>query len=155
MAEIGYALDTMDQFLGKELGLSDWVTIDQERINQFADCTGDHQWIHVDVDRAQHESPFGGTIAHGYLTLSLLPFLRKDMGMIPDGVAQALNYGTEKVRFLTPVRSGARVRVRVVLLSAEEKRPGQILTKTQNTIEIEGEEKPAMVAETLALLIVK
>ena len=147
-----YSLETLDQFIGEELGVSDWLTVDQERINAFADCTGDHQWIHVDVERAKRESPFGGPIAHGYLTLSLLPTLRTEVSVIPDGVSHAINYGLDKVRFLNPVKAGARIRNRVHILSAEDKRKGRILLKTKNTVEIEGETTPAMIAESLVLL---
>ena len=149
----GYTLGTLNQFVGRELGVSDWIAIDQARIDQFADCTEDHQWIHVDIDRARHESPYGATIAHGFLTLSLLPKLRNDLGLVPDGVAHALHYGLDRVRFLSPVKAGARVRVRVTLLSVTEKGDGRTLLKTSNTVEIEGEEKPALIAETLAMLI--
>ena len=149
----GYALDTLDQFIGQELGVSAWITVDQARIDQFADCTEDHQWIHVDQERARHEGPYGGPIAHGFLSLSLLPTLRMDLGLVPDGVAHALNYGLDRVRFLNPVRAGARIRVRVALLAVTDKGQGRTLLKTQNTVEIEGEEKPALIAETLSMLI--
>ncbi len=149
----GYTFDTLDQFAGREIGVSGWLTLEQERIDRFAECTGDHQWIHVDAERARRESPFGTTIAHGFLTLSLLPGLRADLGLVPEGVAHVLNYGLDRVRFLAPVRAGARLRVRVRLLAVQDKGPGRKLLKTENTVEIEGEETPAMVAETLALLI--
>ena len=149
----GYTLDTLDRFIGRELGVSDWIVIDQARIDQFADCTEDHQWIHVDAERARRESPYGVPIAHGFLTLSLLPKLRMDLGLVPDGVAHALNYGLDRLRFLNPVKTGARIRVRVTLLSVTDKGAGRTLLKTQNTVEIEGEEKPALIAETLSLLI--
>ena len=147
-----YTLDTLDQFVGRELGVSDWLTVDQSRIDAFADCTGDHQWIHIDPERAR-SGPFGTTIAHGLLTLSLLPMLREQIGVVPAGVRQVLNYGSDRVRFLTPVPSGARIRARVTLVAAEPKGPGRTLLRTGNTVEIEGEERPALVAETLALLI--
>ena len=149
----GYTLATLDQFVGHELGVSDWIEIDQARIDQFAACTEDHQWIHVDADRARRESPYGTTIAHGFLTLSLLPRLRMDLGLVPNGVAHALNYGLDRLRFLTPVKAGARVRVRVTLVSVTDKGGGRILLKTSNTVEIEGEQKPALVAEMLSMLI--
>ena len=148
-----YSIDTISQYVGKELGVSDWMTIDQERINHFADFTGDHQWIHVDVERAKRESLFGTTIAHGYLTLSLAAALSMELGIIPAGVSQALNYGLDKVRFLAPVKSGSRVRDRVVLLAAEPQGKGRILLKFRNTIEIEGEAKPALIADALSLLV--
>jgi acyl dehydratase len=149
----GYTLASVNEFIGRELGVSDWITVDQERINQFADCTGDHQWIHVDVERAQRESPFGGTVAHGYLTLSLLPAMQYSVGTLPDGVTAALNYGADKVRFINPVKAGARIRDRITLVGAEDKDAGRVLMTTRHTIEIEGEEKPAMVADTLAMLM--
>ena len=149
----GYSFNTIQEFVGRELGVSDWITVDQESINKFAECTGDHQWIHVDVERAERESPYGTTIAHGFLTLSLLAQLQYAVGIVPPDVAQAVNFGLDRVRFIAPVKSGARIRNRVMLLSAEEKGEGRMLIKTQNTIGIEGEEKPAMVAEALALLM--
>ncbi len=134
--------------VGTEVGVSDWLQITQERVNQFADATGDHQWIHVDVERATRE--IGGPIAHGYLTLSLLPFL--SAGMMPvKGVTRGINYGSDKVRFVSMVRVGKRVRLRQQLIGAEPK-AGGIQIKNLCTIEIEGEEKPACVAETLTVL---
>jgi acyl dehydratase len=153
MAISGYSLSTITNFVGQELGVSAWMTIDQERINQFADFTGDHQWIHVDVERARRESPSGSTIAHGFLTLSLAAALQYEIGIIPAGVSEALNYGLERVRFLAPVKAGARIRDRVVLLAVETRGKGQLLLKTRNTIEIEGESRPALIAETLSLLL--
>jgi len=153
MAISGYSLSTITNFVGQELGVSAWMTIDQERINQFADFTGDHQWIHVDVERARRESPSGSTIAHGFLTLSLAASLQYEIGIIPAGVSEALNYGLERVRFLAPVKAGARIRDRVVLLAVETRGKGQLLLKTRNTIEIEGESRPALIAETLSLLL--
>ena len=153
MSRDGYSLKTIGQFVGQELGVSDWLTVDQKRINQFADCTGDYQWIHVDVERARRESPLGSTIAHGYLTLALLGSLQMSLGIIPTDVSQALYYGLDRVRFMTPVKSGARIRNRVVLLAVERQDKGRILLKTQNTIEIEGEKKPALMANTLILLL--
>jgi len=153
MAISGYSLSTITNFVGQEMGVSEWMTIDQERINQFADFTGDHQWIHVDVERARRESPSGSTIAHGFLTLSLAAALQYEIGIIPAGVSEALNYGLERVRFLAPVKAGARIRDRVVLLAVETRGKGQLLLKTRNTIEIEGESRPALIAETLSLLL--
>src|SRR6478672_8123691 len=140
----GYSMATLGEFTGREIGVSGWVAIDQQRIDAFADCTGDRQWIHVDVERARCESPYGGTIAHGYLTLSLAASLAIEAGVIPADAAAALNYGLDKVRFIAPVKAGARVRNRVVLLAAEAKSPGRALITMQNTIEIEGETKPAL-----------
>ena len=134
--------------VGTEVGVSDWLQITQERVNQFADATGDHQWIHVDVERATRE--IGGPIAHGYLTLSLLPFL--SAGMMPvKGVTRGINYGSDKVRFISMVRVGKRVRLRQQLIGAEPKAGGMQI-KNLCTIEIEGEDKPACVAETLTVL---
>jgi acyl dehydratase len=148
-----YSLETIIDFVGQELGVTAWMTIDQERINQYADFTGDHQWIHVDVARARRESPFGSTIAHGYLTHSLASSWQYELGIVPAGVSESLNYGLERVRFLAPVRVGARIRDRVVLLAVEPKDEARILLKTRNTIEIEGETRPALIAETLTLLL--
>jgi acyl dehydratase len=153
MTQEGYTLATINEFVGKELGVSDWITVDQQRINEFADCTGDHQWIHVDVERAQRESPFGGTVAHGYLTLSLLPAMQYQVGTVPGGVTAALNYGADKVRFITPVRAGARIRDRVTLLAVEDKGGGRLLLTSRHSVEIEGVDKPALVADTLAMVL--
>jgi acyl dehydratase len=139
--------------IGQELGLSDWVAIDQQTIDAFAACTGDNQWIHVDVERAKRESPFRGPIAHGYLTLAMVAPLAMRVGVIPTDAAAGLNYGIDKVRFLAPVPAGARVRLRVVLAGIEPRESGQVIMKTLNTLEVEGSERPALVAETLALLI--
>jgi acyl dehydratase len=148
----GMTFDDLKGMVGQELGLSDWVTIDQDRINQFAECTEDRQWIHVDAERAAKESPFRTTIAHGYLTLSLIAGLGLQAIKMPSNLMAAFNYGLDKVRFITPVKVNARVRLRVSLIALDEKGPGQYLMKTSNTIEIEGEEKPALIAETLAML---
>lgn len=139
--------------IGTEIGVSSWVTVDQNRINAFADCTNDHQWIHVDVERAKKESPFGTTIAHGYLTLSLLADMSYEIGIVPEDVAAVFNYGLDKVRFLTPVKSGSRVRARATLTDVTEQAGGRKLLKVTNSIEIEGETKPALIAETLAVLV--
>jgi acyl dehydratase len=146
-------LSGLSERIGRELGISDWVAIDQERIEAFATCTGDHQWIHVDVERARRESPFRGPIAHGYLTLAMIAPLAMQIGVIPRDAAAGLNYGIDRVRFLAPVPAGARVRLRVVLVGVEPRDGGQMIMKTHNTLEVEGSEKPAIVAETVALLI--
>ena len=148
-----FTVAEMSKHIGKELGVSDWVTIDQSRIDTFASCTGDHQWIHVDVERAKRESPFRGPIAHGYLALSMVAPLSMQVGILPKDSAAGLNYGIDKVRFLAPVPAGARVRLRVVLAGVEPREGGQAIMKTQNTLEVEGSPKPALIAETLALLI--
>jgi acyl dehydratase len=143
----------LSQKVGQELGISSWVKIDQARIDAFASCTGDHQWIHVDAERAKRESPFRGLIAHGYLTLAMVAALSMEIGVIPSDAAAGLNYGIDKVRFLAPVPAGARVRLRVALAGIEPREGGQMIMKTLNTLEVEGSEKPALIAETLALLI--
>ena len=135
--------------------VSDWVEVTQEMINKFADATGDHQFIHVNPEMAKM-TPFGGTIAHGFLTLSLMPLLSSKVADAPkiEGVKMGVNYGGNKVRFLQPVRSGKRVRGRFVLTEFAEKRPGQWQQTTEITIEIEGEDKPAMIAEWIGLVFV-
>jgi acyl dehydratase len=145
------SLANIQQFVGRELGVSDWVTIDQKRINQFAACTGDHQWIHVDVERARRESPFETTIAHGYLTLAMLAQTSFEVWIQPAGIKQAFNYGADRVRFIGAVKSGARIRNRIKLLSVEEKGDGRALITTENSIEIEGEDKPALIANVLVM----
>ncbi len=145
--------ETIGGMAGKELGVSAWVTVDQTMINQFAECTGDKQWIHIDVERAKRESPFRAPVAHGYLTLSLIAPMSYEIGAVPDDTVAAFNYGLDKVRFITPVRVGSKVRMRSTLMSFDDKGGGQYLMKTNNTIEIDGEEKPALVAETLAMLV--
>jgi acyl dehydratase len=138
--------------VGTVLGTSEWITVDQEMINKFADATGDHQFIHVD-EAAAKMTPFGGTIAHGFLTLSLFPVMmaKSDMPKV-DGVKMGVNYGGNKTRFLSPVRSGKRVRGHFKLLSLEEKRPGQWQQTLEFTVEIEGEEKPALLAEWVTMM---
>jgi acyl dehydratase len=150
-----YSMATLNDFVGRELGVSDWVVVDQARIDAFADCTGDKQWIHVDVERASRESPYGGTIAHGYLTLSLLAALAIEVGLIPADAAAGLNYGLDKVRFVAPVKAGARVRGRLVMLEVERKSGGRVILKIENDLQIEGEGKPALIAETLVMLIAR
>lgn len=149
----GYSMATLGKFVGQELGVSDWILVDQARIDAFAQCTGDKQWIHVDVERAKRESPFGGTVAHGYLTLSLLASLAIEIGLIPKDASSGLNYGLDKVRFMAPVKAGSRVRSRVTLLSVEDKGNGRYMVKMANELQIDGESKPALLAETLALLV--
>jgi acyl dehydratase len=155
MALTQYSMASAPQFVGRELGASDWVAIDQDRIDAFAACTGDRQWIHVDVARAKRESPFGGPIAHGYLTLSLVASMAMELGVIPPDAATGLNYGLDKVRFIAPVKAGARVRARATLLATEPQSGGRLLLKLSCTLEIEDEAKPALVAELLCLLIGK
>ena len=144
-------IEELKSLIGQEVGTSDWFEVSQSRINDFADATGDHQWIHIDVERATRE--IGGPIAHGYLTLSLLASLAIEIGLIPEDASAGLNYGLDKVRFMTPVKAGGRVRNRVTLISVEKKGGGRIIVKTMNELQIEGEEKPALIAETLAMLV--
>lgn len=139
--------------VGKELGKSEWLTIDQQRINQFADCTGDHQFIHVDPEKARL-TPFGSTIAHGFLSLSLIPLLMENIMVLPQGLKMAVNYGLDSVRFIQPVKVDSRVRLVVTLTDATEKNPGQWLLKARAVLEIEGQEKPAYIAEPLTLCFV-
>ncbi len=138
----GYSIATIDSFVGRELGVSDWVVVDQARIDAFAACTGDRQWIHIDVERAKRESPFGGTIAHG--------------GFIPEPAGRTLlvNYGFDKIRFVAPVRVGKRVRALGTLAEISERKPGNLVMKIDVTVEIEGEDKPALIAEWLSLHVV-
>ncbi len=138
----------LPSLVGQEVGVSDWLEITQERVNQFAEATGDHQWIHVDVERATRE--IGGPIAHGYLTLSLIPFLGAGLLNV-TGVTRGINYGSDKVRFTNMVRVGKRVRMRQTLIGAEPKSGGMQM-KNLCTIEIEGEERPACVAETISVI---
>ena len=141
------------EHVGQELGSSSWITLDQQRINEFAHCTLDDQWIHVDVERAAKESPFGGTVAHGYLTLALLAPTTMEVVMGHVAVSSALNYGLEKVRFLAPVRAGKRVRNHIKVVGVEDKGNGRVLVTAENTFEIEGEPKPALIATTLAMMV--
>ena len=139
---------------GEVIGVSDWFAVTQERINMFADATGDHQFIHIDEEKAKH-TPFGGTIAHGFLTLSLLPVLgAMTEGARVDGIKMGVNYGGNKTRFISPVRAGKRVRAHTKLLELVEKRPGQWQQTNEITIEIEGEDKPALICEWITMLFV-
>lgn len=147
------SLDDIRSRIGEEVGVSSWLTIDQARIDAFADSTEDHQFIHVDPQAAA-AAGFGGTIAHGFLSLSLLSRMAAEAMLIPDGVKMALNYGFDRVRFLAPVRSGRRVRGRFTLDSIEEKAPGQYLMRHLVTVEIEGADKPALTAVWLGLIFI-
>jgi len=140
--------DTIKDFVGQEIGVSDWIEIDQDRVNQFADATGDHQWIHVDVERAKKE--LGSPIAHGYLTLSLIPYLTSGMLSV-EGVSRGINYGSNKVRFTNIVPVGSKVRARQKLTNVEEKAGGLQLTN-EVTVEIDGQDRPACVAETISII---
>ena len=139
--------------VGEEVGVSSWLEMDQQRINEFADATEDRQFIHTDPDAAA-KTPFGGTIGHGFLTLSMLSRMAAEGMLVPDSIRMAVNYGLDRVRFIAPVRSGKRIRGRFRLDSVEEKAPGQLLLRHTVTVEIEGEDKPALTAEWLGLLFV-
>lgn len=145
-------LEELSEYIGKETGTSDWFEIDQDRVNTFAEVTEDRQWIHIDEDAAA-QGPFGGTIAHGFLTLSLLSYLNTFNAVMPQGAAMLINYGTDKVRFINPVKVGKRIRSVGTLKDVTERSPGQILITTGVVVEIEGEDKPALVADTLTLAI--
>ena len=136
--------------IGKEIGVSDWVLVDQDRINKFADATGDHQWIHVDVERAKKEMPGGKTIGHGYLTLSLVPMLTHSISRVKK-VSRGINYGSNKVRFTSPVPAGSRVRARQKLIAADPVQGNGMRFTAEITIEIEGQERPACVAEVMSI----
>jgi acyl dehydratase len=144
--------DEIETYLGQETHRSDWFTVDQDRINAFADATLDHQWIHVDLDAAK-AGPFGNTIAHGFLTLSLLPYLGAGSLIVPEGVVMAINYGSDKVRFLNPVTVGSRIRLVSTFNGFSEKSPGRYLINQGVVMEIEGSETPALIAETLTLIV--
>ena len=139
--------------VGTELEPSPWIEITQERVNQFAEATNDHQFIHVDPEKAA-QTPFGGPIAHGFLSLSLLSYLNAQCAVMPENLLMGINYGSDKVRYLMPVRVGKRIRSRQTVLEVTEKQPGQWLLKTAVTVEIEGEETPALVAEILSMMVV-
>ncbi len=144
----------LPDYVGREVGVTDWLAVEQARIDQFADATDDHQYIHVDAERAAR-TPFGGTIAHGFLTLSLLSALNSRGGGIKlENTVMGINYGLDRVRFVNPVRSGQRIRARFTLAGAEEKSPGRFLLRYAVTVEIEGEEKPALVADWLGMTVV-
>lgn len=142
--------DNLQQYVGQSIGSSSWVEVPQSRIDAFADCTEDRQWIHIDVERAKSESPFGAPVAHGFLTLSLLPITSYELlgGLKPT---KSVNYGLDKLRFMAPVRAGSRVRNHIKLLAAEPREDGWTLLRTENTVEIEGQDKPALVAVSLGL----
>jgi len=148
------SLDEAKRSVGQEVGISPWLEITQARVNQFAEASGDFQFIHIDPERAKAETSFGGPIAHGFLTLSLLSMLSAQSTTIKiEGCSVMINYGLDKVRFMNPVRVGARIRARFTLESAEEKSPGHYLLKHKATVDIEGENKPAMIAEWLGMSV--
>ena len=144
--------DSLKELVGQEIAVTGWFTVTQERIQQFADATLDHQWIHVDVERARRESPFKAPIAHGFLTLSLLPHFMHEALEIQQGVRMGVNYGLNRLRFISPVRAGSRVRGRFGLAEAKLRKPKELQSRTNVTVEIEGEDKPAIVADWLGLI---
>ncbi len=144
--------DELGNRIGEETGVSEWVQIDQSRIDAFADATMDHQFIHVDPEAAA-QTPFGSTIAHGFLTLSLTTPMMMETMLAPDGMVMAINYGTDKLRFIEPVRVGKRVRARTRLVDVTEKGPGRWLLKNEITVEIEGSDRPALIVEALTLFV--
>lgn len=148
-----FSLSNAAEFIGREMGISDWITISQQRIEQFAACTGDRQWIHVDVERAQGETPLRSTIAHGFLILAMLARTIDDIVLTPAGIGHSLNYGLDRVRFLIPVKAGSDIRNRITLVAAQDKGGGRVLLTTENTVEIRGEAKPAMIARALVITI--
>ena len=152
MTDTRTTLDDLQTRIGEVIGTSRWFMIHQARIDRFADATEDHQWLHVDTERAAQESPFGGTIAHGYLTLSLLAPALFEAVIDKLAVSSVVNYGFDRMRFMTPVRAGKRVRVLFKLTALEPKAKGMLMT-TEATIEIEGESKPALVAQSLFLVM--
>ena len=147
------SIDEIKSRIGQEIGVSDWLLVDQAAIDAFAEVTQDHQFIHVDPEAAA-KTPFGGTVAHGFLTLSLLSRMASDVMLRPESLRMAVNYGFERVRFIAPVPSGSRVRGRFVLARAGEKRPGQWQFTHQVTVEIEGQEKPALTADWIGMMFI-
>ena len=143
-------VDELASLAGTQLEPSEWLKITQDRVNQFADATNDHQFIHVKPLRARL-TPFRGTIAHGFLSLSLITHLVTENAPVPDGLKMTINYGSDRVRFINPVRVGKRIRARQKIIEVTEKKPRQWLVKTEVTVEIEGEEKPALIAEILMM----
>jgi acyl dehydratase len=146
------SIDDAVGLVGQELGVSDWKEIDQKRIDAFADVTEDHQWIHIDVERAKKESPYGTTIAHGFLTLSLIPALSKDNFRV-ENAKMAINYGLNKVRFLAAVPSGGRIRVRSELVDAAQVNDSMVNLTVRHTIELDGSDKPAAVADSIVRIL--
>lgn len=149
MVTVQYPKD-LKSLLGQELGPTEWVTVDQAMIDKFAEATGDHQWIHVDVERARRDMPNGKTIAHGYLTLSLVPRLAQTLLRV-EKRRHGLNYGSNKVRFISPVPAGGRVRLRQRIVDVEDVENGGVRITSQMTVEIEGQDRPALIAETLGV----
>jgi acyl dehydratase len=146
-------IENMSSLAGKDLEPSEWLEITQERVNQFAEATNDHQFIHVDPEKAS-KTPFGGPIAHGFLSLSMLSYLNTQSAIVPENLEMVINYGSDKIRYLMPVRVGKRIRSRQTILEVAEKKPGHWLVKTKVTVDIEGEDVPALIAEILSMMVV-
>lgn len=145
-------VEDMPSLVGKDLEPSPWIEITQERVNQFAEATNDFQFIHVDPEKAA-QTPFGGPIAHGFLSLSLLSYLNAQSAIVPENLVMGINYGSDKVRYLMPVKVGKRIRSKQKVLEVTEKKPGHWLIRSAVTVEIEGEETPALVAEILSMMV--
>jgi len=146
------SLQAYQDMVGKEVGVSSWHLVDQNRINLYADVIEDHQFIHVDPERAKKETPFGSTVAHGFLTMSLLSIMSYEVMPVIEGTTMGVNYGFDKLRFISPVRSGKRVRGRFTLAEANLRKPTEMLSRTNVSVEIEGEDKPALVADWIGLI---
>src|SRR6266480_3167848 len=146
------SFETYQQMVGTEIGVSSWHLIDQNRINVYADVIEDHQFIHVDPERAKKETAYGTTVAHGFLTMSLLSIMSYEVMPIIEGTTMGVNYGFDKLRFISPVRAGSRVRGRFTLVEAKLRKPTELLSRTSVSVEIEGEEKPAIVADWIGLI---
>jgi len=146
--------DDIKQYLNKAVEPTEWFTVTQEQINQFADCTLDHQFIHVDEEKAK-ETEFGSTIAHGFLTLSMLSHFSESFAYFIEGTYMGINYGFDKIRFIAPVKVNSRIRAHATLVEIEEKKPGQFMSKTEITVEIEGQDKPALKAVWIGMQLVK
>jgi len=146
------SLEAYQKMVGQEIGVSSWHVIDQPRIDGFADVIEDHQFIHVDPERARHETAFGGTVAHGFLTMSLMSIMSYEVMPVIEGTTMGVNYGFDRLRFVSPVKAGKRVRGRFVLAEATLRKPKELQSRTSVTVEIEGEDKPAVVADWIALI---
>jgi acyl dehydratase len=145
-------LQAYQDMVGQEIGVSSWHLVDQNRIDLYADVIEDHQFIHVDPERAKKETPFGATVAHGFLTMSLLSIMSYEVMPVIEGTTMGVNYGFDKLRFISPVRSGRRVRGRFMLAEAKLRKPTEMLSRTNVSVEIEGEDKPALVADWIGLI---
>jgi acyl dehydratase len=146
------SLAVYQEMVGREIGVSSWHLIDQKRIDSFAETIEDYQFIHVDPERAKKETPFGATVAHGFLTMSLLSIMSYEVMPVLEGTTMGVNYGFDRLRFISPVRAGSRVRGRFVLAEAKLRKPNELQSRTNVTIEIEGEDKPALAADWLGLI---